>query len=167
ASHKNQNVEYWSVTLQNWLPAKIVDSRGTYFDRDLRFNALNYDVYVRSVGELLRGVAMETLRLPIVEGESVSVFSRKHGKSLIRKAIRLDADPMNGYDIELEDELADDGETYITSELQKDLENVGTKKEGEASGRSSVRPPKVLAPTSMPEQGVAECRLIKSMPAKQ
>ncbi|CAK0902596.1 unnamed protein product [Prorocentrum cordatum] len=180
AYHKNQDVEYWSATLHRWLPARIIDSRGMYFDEYLKFNVLHYEVYVGASRQLVHGVVMNDLRLPIVDGDLISVYSHKHRRffpALVRKSMRH-IDPRMGYDIELEDELADDGETYTKSELQKDLEIENRGRKSDAAGRNSnldgvgelgrrgERPLGVPALRDLPEQGVEEYRLIKNMLAK-
>eukprot|EP00959_Pyramimonas_sp_CCMP1952_P312179 6533708-Pyramimonas_sp.AAC.1 len=83
-------------------------------------------------------------------------------------------DPRKGYDIELENELAADGETYTKSELQKDLEIRSRDRKSDAAGRNSnldgvgelgprgERPLGVPALRDLPEQGVDEYRLIKN-----
>ncbi|CAK0902435.1 unnamed protein product [Prorocentrum cordatum] len=180
AYHENQDVEYWSATLHTWLPARIIDSRGMYFDEYLKFNVLHYEVYVGASRQLVHGVVMNDLRLPIVDGDLISVYSPKHRRcfpALVRKSMRH-IDPRQGYDIELEDELADDGETYTKSELQKDLEIQNRGRKSDAAGRNSnldgvgelgrgERPLGVPALRDLPEQGVEEYRLIKNMLAKR
>jgi len=70
------------------------------------------------------GVRMMDLRVPFVEGESVSVFSQKHGSWFPARihTSRCDFDRALEYDVLLEDLFDDYLETYVKSELQKDLE---------------------------------------------
>ena len=111
ASHmpfqKGQNVEYWSKTIQTWLPARIVNSKHVHFDKSLEVNMINYDVYVVSAAQAVPDVEMSNLRLPLAEGEAVSVFSQRHGRwfpASISRAAR-GADPRLGYGVLLEDEV--------------------------------------------------------------
>jgi hypothetical protein len=127
--HKGQAVEYWSKTVQTWMPAEILDVTDPYYDDTLRLYAPSFDVYVGAASQTALGVGAMDLRLPFVEGEPVSVFSQKHGSwfpARIHRS-RHASDPRRGYDIKLEDVLeaynrdGEEVETYFKSELQKDL----------------------------------------------
>jgi len=123
--HKGQTVEYWSKTIQTWLPAKILGVKVTpYYDNTLKFNALSFDVSAGAAEQEVLGVGMMDLREPLMEGESVRFFSQKHGSwfpARIHKSWR-DFDQTLEYDVMLEDVFDDYLETYVKSELQKDLE---------------------------------------------
>lgn len=123
AFHVGQGVEYWSRTAQAWLAAKVTDVRKPHFDAALNFSAPSYDLYVGAAGQAMPGVEMKDLRLPLAEGEPVSVFSHRHGRwypAWIQKSTRGQADARPLYDVELEGALADDQGTYVRSELQRD-----------------------------------------------
>jgi len=124
AFQKGQVVEYWSKTIHTWLPARIVDFKPVHFDKNLGINTINYNVYVVPAGQKIPDVEMKDLRLPLAEREPVSIFSQKHGRwfpAVVNKAMS-DLDPRLGCDVTLENQLADDGRTYVMSELQKDLD---------------------------------------------
>jgi hypothetical protein len=127
--HKGQAVEYWSKTIQTWMPAEILDVTDPYHDDTLELYAPSFDVYVGAASQTALGVGMNDLRLSFVEGESVSVFSQKHGNWFPARihGSRHALDPRRGYDVKLEDVLeaynrdGEEVETYFKSELQKDL----------------------------------------------
>jgi len=154
AFHKGQDVEYWSKTMQAWLPAKIVDSREKYFDNNLRFDVFDYDVYVGTAEQTVPGVEIKDLRIPFVEGDAVSVYSHRHGRWFPARIHRSrDGDPKQGYDVTLEDELADDQETYVKSALQRDLEK-HRRERGSGSWAGSG-------------SGDAPAPILKNLPAKR
>jgi len=127
--HKGQAVEYWSKTVQTWMPAEILDAADPYYDDTLGLNALGFDIYVRAASQTALGVGMMDLRAPFASGEAVSVFSQKHGKWFPARIHRPRnaSDHRGGYDVRLEDVLesynseGEEVETYYKSELQKDL----------------------------------------------
>jgi len=127
--HKGQPVEYWSKTDQTWMPAEVVDVTDSYYDGTLNLYAFGFDVFVGAASRTVRGVGMMDLRVPFAEGESVSVFSQKHGSWCPARihGSRHTFEPGRGYDIKLEDVVeafSRDGEevlTHFKSELQKDL----------------------------------------------
>jgi hypothetical protein len=127
--HKGQTVEYWSKTVQTWIPAQILDATDPYYDDTLKLYAPSFDVYVEAASQTVLGVGVVDLRAPFADGESVSVFSQKHGGWFPARILmsRQDFDPRRGYDIVLEDvfeEYDRDGcevGTYYKSELQLDL----------------------------------------------
>lgn len=125
--HKGQPVEYWSKTDQTWMSAEVVDVTDSYYDDTLNLYAFGFDVFVGL--QTVRGVGIMDLRVPFAEGESVSVFSQKHGSWCPARihGSRHTFEPGRGYDIKLEDVVEAfswDGEevlTHFKSELQKDL----------------------------------------------
>jgi len=127
--YRGQTVEYWSQTVQTWVMAEVTAAAGQYYDEALKLHALGFDVYVGAASQSSLGVSMADLRVPLLEGEAVSVFSQKHGGWYPARVQRSGhaTDPKRGYDIKLEDVMVPynrDGEevmTFFKSELQKDL----------------------------------------------
>eukprot|EP00959_Pyramimonas_sp_CCMP1952_P106656 2230154-Pyramimonas_sp.AAC.1 len=110
--------------MQAWIPARIVDFKHVYFDKDLEINMIKFSVNVMSAGQVMPKVEMKYLRLPLNAGEPVCIFSPMHGKwfpAVVSKSREV-FDARLGYDVTLEDRLADDGETFVKTELQRDLE---------------------------------------------
>jgi hypothetical protein len=158
--HKGQTVEYWSKTVQSWLPAKVIDVKDRHYDATLEFDTFSYDVYVGAAEQTVLGVDMMNLRVPFVQGEAVSVFSQKHGSwfpANIHKS-RYDADPRLGYDITLEQVFdAGLGKT-VPTKLQQDLQRYtaaqgpGESLATQGTSRQGETPPPVA---------------LKNMPAKR
>jgi hypothetical protein len=124
-----QTVEYWSKTIQTWMPAEILAATDPYYDNTLKLYVPSFDVYVQSASQTVLGVGIMDLRAPFAEGEAVSVFSQKHGDWFPARILtsRRGFDPRSGYDIRLEDVFEEHNRdgfevgTYFKSELQKDL----------------------------------------------
>jgi hypothetical protein len=167
AFQKGQNVEYWSKTIRTWLPARIVESKRVYFDQILEISMAHYDIYVVSATQMVPDVEMRDLRLPLSEGESVSVFSQKHGKwfpaSINRSMLELD--PRLGYGVKLEDELTVDGETRVKTELQRDLDAYSRDKGARERASRGYTTPRRGSQSEEGNSMPGQCAEQSSMPA--
>ncbi|CAK0856790.1 unnamed protein product [Prorocentrum cordatum] len=124
--HKGQSVEYWSESKQTWLPAKILCVNGTHYDKALKVNAFSYEVQLGGTGQTVQNVDVRDLRMPLVEGESVSVFSQKFGGWFPARVHGSRHGGHSGlvHDVRLESAFDEHEElqAYVMSELQADLE---------------------------------------------
>ncbi|CAK0880430.1 unnamed protein product [Prorocentrum cordatum] len=166
AFEKGQTVEYWSKTMQAWIPARIVDFKHVYFDKDLEINMIKFSVNVMSAGQVMPKVEMKYLRLPLNAGEPVCIFSPMHGKwfpAVVSKSREV-FDARLGYDVTLEDRLADDGETFVKTELQRDLEKYYRDRRDRERAEGGYIPERR---SLQPEESRDGVPTLKSMPAKR
>jgi len=158
--HNGQLVEFWSRTIQSWLPAKITAIRDTtYYDDALNFDAPCFDIYVAAAKQTVRNVGLVDLRVPLMETESASVFSQKRGSWFPARIHTAGHDGHHSvYDVKLEAVLI--GSKYVKSELQRDLERYSKNaRQGSEGGSGDERDDHQGNDDDLPT--------LKNMPAKR
>jgi len=158
--HNGQLVEFWSRTIQSWLPAKITAIRDTtYYDDALNFDAPCFDIYVAAAEQTVRNVGLVDLRVPLMETESASVFSQKRGSWFPARIHTAGHDGHHSvYDVKLEAVLI--GSKYVKSELQRDLERYSKNaRQGSEGGSGDERDDHQGNDDDLPT--------LKNMPAKR